>query len=457
MRISEDLITKYNKPIPRYTSYPPANYFNDELDTERYIHFIEQSNKEIPSNISLYIHIPFCNKLCHFCGCNAQIKQSEDVIHSYVEAVIEEIILTAKHISKQRKLSQIHYGGGTPNAIDSKHLLAINQTIFDNFDCSDNPEIAIECNPAYLDEAYIEDLHRAKFNRFSIGIQDFDPKVLKIVNRNTSNLDVIKLVELLRKNGALVNLDFIYGLPSQTVESFTKNILKAIEIKPDRLVTFSYAHVPWVKKAQAILEKTGLPSSDEKLKMFKKAFELLTSNGYKSIGLDHYALDKDELSVAAKEKQLHRNFQGYCTKYSTGQVYAIGVSGISQLNSVYTQNTKDIKEYIENIRKQKFSIKKHYQLNEKEIIIREIINNFMCNNFVDFEDIAIQFGKSIPEIKNIVEYQEQKFKGYLEDKLIKLTKNRIELLPDALLFIRNIASEFDPLMKNNSKNFSKSV
>jgi oxygen-independent coproporphyrinogen-3 oxidase len=457
MKISEELINKYNKPAPRYTSYPPANYFKEGVSSDDYVKLIERSNNEEPENVSLYLHIPFCNKLCHFCGCNALIKKSESIIQEYIDAMKREILLLAKSIDQSRKLSQIHYGGGTPNAIDARYLVELNELILDNFQTIASPEIAIECNPAYLDDHYINDLHKAKFNRFSIGVQDFDNEVLKIVNRQPSQMPLEELIPKLRKNGALVNLDFIYGLPSQTVDSFRENMKKAIALKPDRLVTFSYAHVPWVKKAQNILEKVGLPSSSEKLKMFEEAYNLLIKSGYKSIGLDHYALENDELSIALKQKQLHRNFQGYCTNFTTGQVYSVGISGISQLNSAYTQTTKDLNEYIESINKDKFCVNKYYTLIHSELIIREVINSFMCNNYVNFNDIAKLHNTTSDMVKNIIEFEPKRFENFVKDDLIELNENEVTLKPDAVLYIRNIAVCFDPLMKNSEKTFSKTV
>ena len=233
------------------------------------------------------------------------------------------------------------------------------------------------------------------FNRFSLGIQDFNEKVLENVNRDASVIPVEELVAMIRSHeNTSVNLDFIYGLPYQNVESFTETITRAVEISPDRLVTFSYAHVPWVKKAQKILEKKGLPEADEKLVMFEAGFKILTENGYKPIGLDHFAKSNDELSIALENRKLHRNFQGYCTRETTGQVYAFGSTGISQLESAYAQNAKHTNTYIDKINAGNFTVEKGYALNKNEKIIKHVINEIMCNHFVSWPETAQKFNIS---------------------------------------------------------------
>ncbi len=258
MKIPENLINKYNVPVPRYTSYPPANFFSEEYNSETYIESLENSNNERPENISIYIHIPFCTKMCHYCGCNAQLTRGVDKMRAYVDALKKEILMVKKHLGVSRKVSQVHWGGGTPNSLPVEMVEEIMRVIHENFTFIENPEIAMECHPALLTPRYIEKLAEYKFNRFSLGIQDFKQEVLDNVNRDASVIPVEELVAMIRNyNGISVNLDFIYGLPFQDVNSFADTINRAISISPERLVTFSYAHVPWIKKAQKILELRG--------------------------------------------------------------------------------------------------------------------------------------------------------------------------------------------------------
>jgi oxygen-independent coproporphyrinogen-3 oxidase len=401
-----ELINKYNEPVPRYTSYPPANHFKENFTNADYLKAIVDSNNQKPNNISLYIHIPYCKQMCYYCGCNACPMPKQNEVHEYIKALKIEIQTVLDFINKKRKLAQIHYGGGTPNAIPLRYLKEINNLIFDNLDTIDAPEIAIECNPAYLGFEEVDELIEAGFNRFSFGIQDFNKNVLDNVNRESSKLDVEKLVEYVKskKRGIKVNLDFIYGLSGQTVDSFLDTIETAAKIKPDRLVTFSYAHVPWVNKTQKILEKKGLPDQKEKLKMYYSSRDLLVKMGYHPVGFDHYVLEDDELYQSYNSKELHRNFQGYCTRRTTGQVYAFGVSSISQLERVYAQNTKDIGSYIEIINRGHLATTKGYKITDDEFIIREVINTLLCNQFINFENVADSLGVDSGKLKKIAQY-----------------------------------------------------
>ena len=459
MIIPEHLLEKYNSPVPRYTSYPPANYFTDEVTESQYIEAVKDSNSRNPKNISIYIHIPFCKKLCFYCGCNALPLATMEAMENYVTALKEEIKMVAALIDKDRKVSQIHYGGGTPNVLPVEWIAEINELIYSLFKLTDQPEIAIECNPAHLSFDYIDQLKKAGFNRFSIGIQDFNKDVLETVNRDPSELPVGDLLRKIKSGSEhiAVNLDFIYGLPGQTVESFLDSIRKAVSIRPDRLVTFSYAHVPWVKKAQKILDKIGLPSSDLKMKMFSESHDYLLSSGYKSIGLDHYVLESDELYQAVLTKSLHRNFQGYCTRQTTGQVYAFGVSSISQLEKGYAQNTKSVKGYIESITAGHLPIVKGCMLKNSEIIVREVVNQLMCNMHIDWQDLADRLNISQTAIKNAITYDSAELKKFDDDGILKLTAEGLEMTESGTLFIRNVAASFDPLTKTQNKQFSKPV
>jgi len=385
--------------------------------------------------------------------------RASHAIDEYVEMVKKEILMVSNTIDKSRKISQIHYGGGTPNAIDAKYLKEINDLIISQFQLIEKPEIAIECNPALLSYTYIDELFNAKFNRFSFGIQDFDNKILKDVNRRPSAMPVKDLVKYIKDHdkSMAINLDFIYGLPGQTVEGFTQTIKKAIEVKPDRLVTFSYAHVPWMKENQKILDKKGLPSADEKMSMFLAAYTLLKTSGYISIGLDHYALPQDELCVAQQNHQLHRNFQGYCTKRTTGQVYAVGVSGISQLSEGYAQNIKDLNKYINQIKSGILPIEKGYKVSQEQKIIRMVINELMCNRLVIWNNVASSFSVDVEFVKKTVEYNEKGLIDFKEDKLIEFTEEKLQITELGALFIRNIVATFDPALGKAGKRYSKSL
>ncbi len=459
MEIPDSLISKYNLPIPRYTSYPPANYFHGNFTSDDYIEAVKNSNSEWPENISFYIHIPFCTKLCYFCGCNSHLTRDKNKIHNYIDAVSKEILKVKKLLDPSRKISQVHWGGGTPNSIPAEMIIGIMELIKDNFTYIPQPEIAIECHPALLNESYIDKLITAGFNRFSLGIQDFRKDVLDNVNRDSPKIPVEDLVSIIKSyHGTGINLDFIYGLPLQTPETFSETIERALLISPDRLVTFSYAHVPWIKKAQKILESGGLPGAKEKLEMFKAGYEILTANGYTPIGLDHFAKNDDELSIALMNRKLHRNFQGYCTRETTGQVYAFGATGISQLESAYAQNEKDPYKYTDIIMNDTFATHKGYKVNTDEKIIRHIITEIMCNEYVSLSDSAITFNLTPEKLKNAIKYNRTEFDEFVQDGLLEIDNELIfKVTEKGRFFIRNIASKFDPQYKNGSGRFSKSL
>ncbi len=458
MKIDNKLIEKYNLPIPRYTSYPTANHFTNQFNETDYLDLIKLSNSALDNSIAFYIHIPFCKKICYYCGCNACILKSEQIVKDYIEALKNEIVKVISLIDRKRKISQIHFGGGTPNVIQVSYIEEIVDLLKSQFSLIENPEIAIECNPAHLTFPYIERLIKTGFNRFSLGIQDFDNEVLKNVNRSPSAIPIKELIDYFRQfEGVAINLDFIYGLPLQNEQSFAQTITQAIDLKPDRLVTFSYAHVPWVKKHQLILVKKGLPTAMEKMQMFLISRDLLLKAGYKAIGLDHYVLPNDELHLALESNLLHRNFQGYCTRRTTGQVYAFGVSAISQLENGYSQNFKDISEYIHCINKNVLPVEKGYIINKEQVIIKNTITEIMCNNEFNLHKFADKYKISMQTHKKITGFSEDKLTELINDNLVEYENDTIRITDTGKLFIRNIAVLFDPEYKNQTQLYSKTV
>lgn len=459
MEIPETLLKKYNAAVPRYTSYPPANLFRDNFTGNDLVNLISDSNNRKPENIALYVHIPFCKKICYYCGCNSCATGSGIQVKPYMEALKTEFRLVAGLIDKNRPVSQIHYGGGTPNAIDISFLHDLNNLFFSEFKFIENPEVAIECNPEFLTFKNIDSLLEAGFNRFSLGIQDFNNEILKNVNRTPSKIYPGELFSYLKnKNNAIsVNFDFIYGLPGQTVESFTETMEKAINIRPDRLVTFSYAHVPWLKKHQLILEKKGLPASGEKMKMFLAAYKMLKKAGYEPLGLDHFVLPEDDLFNAYLDNQLHRNFQGYCTRRTTGQVYAFGVTAISQLENGYSQNTRDIDEYIDSVKKGILPVERGYIVSENEKITRDVINKLMCNKKLNFSEVASDNHINVQKLKETLNFKDDRLESFIEDGLLKFNGNEIEVSETGTMFIRNIAVLFDREYHEMSQTYSRTV
>lgn len=454
--MTKEILEKYNIPVPRYTSYPPANFFT-EMDAVRWQEEITVSDRSSNRKLSFYFHIPFCRHLCHYCGCNSYSMRNPDYVARYVDALHREIDLLLPHLSKDRQISQIHYGGGSPTAIPFHFLKELNAHLLSHFSTIDAPEIAIECHPGYLDESAWEELCACGFNRFSLGVQDLHADVLKTVNRRPSLLPLDTIFSLLRERGKKINLDFIYGLPLQTPERFLENIRKAAELRPDRLVTFSYAHVPWLFSQQRILEKAGLPAAEDKQRMFELGSEYLHRQGYVSIGLDHFVLPDDELFTALRQGMLHRNFQGYCTRRTTAQVYAFGVTGISQLDRAYAQNAKDIDAYIADMENGQWNVRKGYVLTEAQCITREVIETLMCNYRLQWSELATRLGKTVDELKAATAYDAGRLREMEGDGLILLTDDEIKMTEEGSPLVRCVAASLDPMLANSGKQFSKSV
>ena len=456
--VNEKLLKKYSSTGPRYTSYPPATFFDTKFTNEQYQEKLIESNKESPENISVYIHIPFCPQICHFCGCTTETGFTKPFLERYIDALIKEIVYISKKIDKKRTLTQVHWGGGTPNAISYKYIERVTNKLYETFKFSSNYEMAIECNPAHLEFNHIELLKEFGFNRISLGIQDFKTKVLEGINRKPSKYPIEDIIKKIADEGFTgTNIDLVYGLPYQTTSSFSKTVDRAIKLNTDRIVTFSYAHVPSILPRQKILEEIGFPSSKDKALMYETAFKKLTNSGYVSIGMDHYARPNDEFAIALNNKQLHRNFQGYCTLETTGQVYAFGASSISQLESAYIQNIKNASQYINAIEKDKLAVFRGYSVNKQQKIVREIINSIMCNYFVDFNLISSKYKMSISEIFDFINFNTDSLDDFISDKILVFKENKISINKSGRLFTRNIAMRFDPLIDKKVGTYSNTV
>ncbi len=459
MKITEALLNKYNVPVPRYTSYPPANHFKTAFSQSEYIEMVNDSNDRKPENIAIYIHVPFCKRICFYCGCNSCHIGDGSLVGPYFEALKREIRMVSQYIDKNRAVSQVHYGGGTPNAVDFSYLESINELLRSEFTFIQEPEIAIECDPASLDLNYIDNLISAGFNRMSFGIQDFNTGVLRLVNRRPPAIPPAELLGHIKSvNKSIgVNFDFIYGLPGQSAESFSDTIRMAAEMKPDRLVTFSYAHVPWVKKHQAILEKRGLPGAGEKTAMFLSAHEIMKQAGYQPIGLDHFVLPSDDLWSAFTTGTLHRNFQGYCTRKTTGQVYAFGITAISQLEDGYSQNIKEIDEYISMTEKGILPVERGYSLSPGQKLTKQVINDLMCNKRVSFPETAASCNVPEETLRRAVRIDGNQLRELEADGLITYTGDEIRVTDTGSFFIRNVAASLDKDYREAVQTYSKTV
>ena len=455
--IDVDLIRKYDKPGPRYTSYPTAPHFSESFTAEQYREEIIATNgSDSLTDLSLYFHLPYCDTLCYFCGCNMIITQNRNRIHDYVSYVKKEIDLLRKYISPGRKVSQLHWGGGTPTHLNPEEIADLASYIHSSFTVNPHSENSCEIDPRGLTRAHLEALRNNGFNRISMGVQDFNPAVQQAVNRVQPEDMTRQVVDWVRELGFYsINLDLIYGLPFQTVESFASTVDKIIDISPDRIAVFNYAHVPWMKKHMSLINADDIPSADVKLQILKMTIEKLVAAGYQSIGMDHFAKPDDELSIAFREKKLYRNFQGYSTNAGL-DLYAFGITGISQLQNIYAQNFKTEKEYCAAIDNGILPISKGYRLNEDDHIRRFVIMRLMCDFELDF---------SIVEKKFNIEFTKyfaagiSGLKDFLDEGLVKIENNVLTVTKTGQLLIRNIAMNFDGYIerKEDTGRYSKTV
>ncbi|MFC1585787.1 oxygen-independent coproporphyrinogen III oxidase [Fibrobacterota bacterium] len=459
MQIDREFLLKYDKPGPRYTSYPPAPHFRKDYSEKECLKQIKKSNIEGNKNISLYIHIPFCPRQCRYCGCTTEHFRKSDYIKSYVQAVMKEMDMVCRHLDLSRPVTMIHWGGGSPNSIYMDNIRLIMEKIAATFKLAENVEIAMECEPSLITEAGLHDLSQAGINRLSFGVQDLNAEVLRIVNRRPSKIPLKKLIPLCRDIGfENINLDFIYGLPGQTVDSFKETITKAVELDADRLVTFSYAHVPWIKEHQKQLEKYPLPGPEEKISMLLNSLDIITGAGYEFIGMDHFARKDDPLSHALQQGNLHRNFQGYATRETTGQVYAFGASGISQFHNAYIQNRKTSESYMKAVKRGDLPLECGYTLTEEDKFRRFIITEIMCNSFLDIDLLCQKFNMERDAVLHKLENEYLVLKKFKTDNLVECTHNgNIKVTSRGRLVVRNIAMVFDPLLQKKKARYSRTV
>lgn len=448
---------KYDKPGPRYTSYPTAPQFNEAFTHKDYVKEIIKSNSsEDHPDLSLYFHLPYCDTLCYFCGCNMLISRNRDRINEYINYLQKEIDLLKKYLSPERKVAQHHWGGGTPTHLNPDEIEKLASYINKSFDFKDDSENSCEIDPRELTKAHLEALRSNGFNRISMGVQDFNEKVQNAVNRiqpeNITRQTVDWVRELEFKS---INLDLIYGLPFQTVEAFADTVEKIIDVSPDRIAVFNYAHVPWMKKHQELIKKEDLPAPEEKLEILKTTIEMLTGAGYEFIGMDHFAKPDDELSVALRGKKLYRNFQGYSTNAGT-DLYAFGITSISQLNNIYAQNYKTEKGYYKALDDGEVPTAKGYSLSEDDHIRREVIMRIMCDFELNYKSVEEKFQINF---KEYFAHGLVNLKMFESDELVSISDDGFKIKGLGRLLIRNIAINFDGYIerKEDKAKYSRTV
>ncbi|WP_028296932.1 oxygen-independent coproporphyrinogen III oxidase [Olivibacter sitiensis] len=452
---TSQLIRKYNVAAPRYTSYPTVPFWDQQSwSPKQWIELVEEVQKEnSKKEISIYIHLPFCESLCTYCGCNTRITKNHGVEKPYIDTLLKEWNLYKQHLGEDIVLSDVHLGGGTPTFFNPENLAFLIKGITNGCTISENAEFSFEAHPANTTKEHLTILYNLGFRRLSLGIQDFDPKVQEVINRKQSPADVIRVMHQARRLGfTSINFDLIYGLPLQSLFNIQDTINMALAMNPDRISFYSYAHVPWVKPGQRKFTELDLPDNEEKLRLYETGKKLIQEAGYIDIGMDHFGLPKDGLSVAAKRGRLHRNFMGYTDRHAP-LLIGLGVSSISDAWRGFAQNVKKVEEYIDLVNKGEIPVFKGHILTEEDLFIRQHILNIMCKG----NTVLNKKGKHYEAILKRLE-------PLVMDGLVSVNHDHLMVTSLGKSFLRNICMAFDERLVHQLENnqsespiFSKSV
>jgi oxygen-independent coproporphyrinogen-3 oxidase len=450
-----ELVGKYNIPGPRYTSYPTAPQFSADIDRAALLAEIAVDNDDATRPLSLYFHLPFCESLCWYCGCNTVITQRRASAGEYVDLLGCEIALTQPLLDSRRPVTQLHFGGGTPTFLPPEEIDRLGRAIHAVFTFASDAEVSVEIDPRRLTKAHVQAYRRLGCNRASLGVQDTNPEVQLAIHRWQPLAQTAQAIEWLRDAGYhSVSVDLIYGLPLQTEVSFARTIEEVIALQPDRLAVFSYAHVPWLKPAQKIFDQRNqLPSTEVKLAMLTAATRALTAAGYVHIGMDHFARPGDELAVARDNGTLYRNFQGYTTR-AGASLYGFGLSSISQTDGSFRQNFKDLPEYEHAMRQGGLPLERGFLLSSEDKRRRALVMDIMCRNRVDYPVLSSRLGVDVAaayaaEIASLADLE--------ADGLLTRDATGFDITPLGELFRRIIAMRFDAYLDRGPRKYSRTV
>jgi len=455
---SFQLIKKYDRPGPRYTSYPTAPEWTDAFQADRYVEHLARADAD-QGPLSVYVHLPFCREMCRFCGCNVVATHDRSRADAYLDLLEKEVALVAAKLPNRRAVSQLHWGGGTPTFLDSKQLTRCHDILARHFEFTADAEKAIEIDPAITAKEQLDTLSGLGFNRVSMGVQDFDAKVQEVVGRIQGEKETRELVEHARKLGFKgVNLDLIYGLPYQTPDTWTDTLGRILAIHPDRMAVFGFAYVPWSKPHQRLLPQEALPKTEQRVELFLQAVEEFTSAGYRLIGLDHFALESDELAVAQQGGFLYRNFQGYTVRPASDTI-AFGMTSISDIGGAYAQNAHKLKDWSQHVLEGRLPVERGAAMSDDDVMRRFVINRVMCLLRLDLREVAGKFGPAArAEIEANLKAGVQELQ---DDGLVTFDGDVLRVTPLGQLLVRNVAMLFDaylPKRQAEGKNtFSRTV
>jgi oxygen-independent coproporphyrinogen-3 oxidase len=444
-----DLLTKYAGNVPRYTSYPTAPHFHEAIGVETYAEWLGALGAD--DHLSLYLHIPYCDRLCWFCACHTKQTHQYAPVAAYLKALEAEIALVGARVRKQAKVTAIHFGGGSPTLVAPEDLIRLKRVIAEHFTLSDTVEISVELDPNDLDEGRYDGLAAIGMNRASLGVQDFEPEVQKAINRIQTFEQTRTVVEQVRLRGVhSVNCDIVYGLPHQTLQSFETTVSDILSLVPDRIALFGYAHVPWMKKHQTMIDDASLPGAEARFELNKAASAMIVAAGYQAIGIDHFALPGDSLAVAMQKGTLRRNFQGY-TDDQAATIIGLGASSIGSFRQGYVQNMPATGVYEKQVLGGALATARGVETSADDRMRRWVIEHIMCEFGFSFEALAEEFGASAATV--IAEAQALS-KG---DELVVIADNRLDILAPAQPFARSIAAKFDAYLAGGAGRHSMAV
>ncbi|WP_114972309.1 oxygen-independent coproporphyrinogen III oxidase [Rhodoferax ferrireducens] len=457
IEFSEALIRRFDKLGPRYTSYPTADRFHAEFTEQSYIEYLAQRSTQAGNNppLSIYVHLPFCESLCYFCACNKIITKEHGRTTEYLRYLAKEMALVVAHIGPDRRTAQLHFGGGTPTFLSPDELRELMTMLRSHFDFLPDAELGIEIDPRTVSDDTMAMLAELGFNRTSFGVQDFDLAVQQAVNRVQPYEMVEKAVTASRKAGfESINADLIYGLPKQSLESFNRTLDSVIELSPERIALYNYAHLPSRFKAQRLIVEADLPTAEARLQIFLMSVRRLLDAGYIYIGLDHFSKPDDELNKARLDKSLHRNFQGYTTRADCDLI-GFGVSAIGKVGHSYSQSVRTVNAYYQHLDANRLPIEKGFSLSADDVLRRQVIMELMCSGPVDFAAINRTHGI---DFRSYFAQELAQLKQYEEAELIQVDEHRIAVTPKGRMFVRAVGMVFDSyLAQQSSAKFSKLI
>ena len=450
--ITADLLNRYDRPGPRYTSYPTAVEFHEGVGAACYEARLDAANRFEEEPLSLYLHLPFCHHRCLFCGCHVIVTPHEDRAAPYIGLLKKEIDLVAERLPDRRRVSQLHLGGGTPTYYHPRQLEDLIRHLLSRFTLAEGAEVAVEVDPRVTTSEHVDTLADLGFNRVSLGVQDFTPEVQEAIERIQSEEETRAIVDRARSRGFRgINLDLIYGLPYQTPETFERTIETVLDIAPDRTAVYSFAFVPWMRAHMKKIGDDDLPGRETKFALFGIARERFLGAGYEPIGMDHFARPDDELAVAKRRRKLRRNFQGY-TVIPAPDVVGLGISAIGDVRSAYIQNEKKLVDYERRVTEGALPVERGIELSADDEVRRAVIHELMCNFGIDVPAIESAFG--IPFFEYFDE-DVRRLRLHEEEGMVEILPDRIAATPTGELFIRNLAMCFDRYWREKHEDSDK--